>query len=45
MNLSFLTREVWDAIIVGAILLALALSAVRLYADFSRKSDDMSSRD
>lgn len=42
MNFEFMTREVWDAIIIGAIIITVAIAAVRLYADFSRKgSNDM----
>ena len=36
MNLDFLTREVFDALIIGVIIIGLALAAVRLYADFTR---------
>ena len=37
MNFEFMTREVWDALILGAMFIGLALAAVRVYADFSRK--------
>lgn len=40
MNFEFLTREIWDALILGTMILALALSAVRIYADFSRKDNN-----
>lgn len=36
MDLSFLTREVFDALILGVILIGLALAGVRLYSDYSR---------
>jgi hypothetical protein len=32
----FLTREVFDALIIGVILIGVALAAVRLYRDFTR---------
>lgn len=37
MDFTFMTREMWDALIIGAMILGLALAAVRIYADFSRK--------
>ncbi len=37
MKFDFMTREVWDALIVGVMLISLALAAVRIYADFSRR--------
>lgn len=37
MNFEFMTREVWEALIIGMMILGMALAAVRLYADFSRK--------
>lgn len=40
MNFEFMTREMWDALILGTMILALALSAVRIYTDFSRKDDN-----
>ena len=40
MHFDFMTREMWDALILGTLILALALSAVRIYADFSRKDDN-----
>lgn len=40
MNFDFMTREMWDALILGTMILALALSAVRIYADFSRKDNN-----
>ena len=40
MNFDFMTREMWDALILGTLILALALSAVRIYADFSWKDDN-----
>lgn len=36
MELSFLTREVFDTLILGLILIGLALAGVRLYSDYSR---------
>jgi|GEM_PF-5056186 len=36
LPLAFMTREVFDALIIGVIVLGLALAAVRLYADLSR---------
>ena len=36
MHIGFLTREVFDTLIIIVILLGLALAAVRLYADLSR---------
>jgi len=36
MNLDFLTRDVFDALIIGVIIVGLALAAVRLYTDFTR---------
>jgi hypothetical protein len=36
MNLSSLTREFFDTLIVVVIILGLALAVVRLYADFTR---------
>lgn len=37
MNFEFMTRSVWDALIIGSMLLAVALAAVRIYGDFTRK--------
>jgi len=37
MNFEFMTREMWDAVVIGMVLIALALAAVRIYADFARK--------
>lgn len=36
MDLSFLTREVFDTLIVAVILIGAALAVVRLYRDFTR---------
>lgn len=36
MDLSFLTREVFDALILGVIVIGLALAGVRLYSDYNR---------
>ncbi len=38
--MDFLTREVFDALIIAVILVGLALAAVRLYQDFSRPIPD-----
>ncbi len=40
MNFDFMTREIWDALIIGTMILSLALATVRIYADFSRKDDN-----
>ncbi len=34
--MDFLTREIFDALILGTILIGLSLAAVRLYRDFTR---------
>ncbi len=36
MDLRALTPEVFDALIIGVIIVGMALVAVRLYADFTR---------
>lgn len=36
MNLDFMTREVFDALIIAVIIIGIALAAVRLYDDFTR---------
>lgn len=36
MDLSFLTREVFDALIIAVIIIGLALAGVRLYSDYTR---------
>jgi cytochrome c oxidase assembly protein Cox11 len=38
--MSSLTPEVFDTLIIVVIILGLALAAVRLYADFTRRIDD-----
>jgi len=38
--MDFLTREVFDALIIGVIIIGSALAAVRLYADFTRPLPD-----
>lgn len=40
MNLDFMTREVFDALIIAVIIIGLALAAVRLYDDFTRPLPD-----
>lgn len=40
MPFPFMTREVFDTLIIITILVGLALAAVRLYADFTRPLDD-----
>lgn len=40
MFLEFMTREVWDALIVGALIVGAALAALRLYTDFTRPDDE-----
>ena len=39
MRFDFMTREIWDALIFGVIFIGLALTALRLYSDFSRPDD------
>ena len=34
--MDFMTREVFDALIIGVIIVGLALAGVRLYTDFTR---------
>lgn len=36
MHFEFMTREVWDALILAVILIGGALAAVRLYRDLTR---------
>lgn len=36
MDLSFLTREVFDALILAVIIVGVALAGVRLYSDYTR---------
>lgn len=36
MYLEFMTREVWDTLILAVILIGGALAAVRIYRDFTR---------
>jgi hypothetical protein len=36
MQLDFLTPEVFDALVIGVIVVGLAAAAVRLYADLTR---------
>lgn len=36
MTFEFMTREVWDTLILVVILIGTALAAVRLYRDFTR---------
>lgn len=38
--MDFLTREVFDALVIAVIMIGLALAAVRLYADFTRPLPD-----
>ncbi|GIK28758.1 MAG: hypothetical protein IT298_05980 [Chloroflexi bacterium] len=40
MAFEFMTREVWDALIIGALIIGAALAALRLYTDFTRPDDD-----
>lgn len=39
MRFDFMTREIWEALIIGVIIIGLALTAVRLYTDFTRPVD------
>lgn len=39
MRFDFMTRDIWEALILGVIILGLALTALRLYADFTRPDD------
>ncbi|MBK9125119.1 MAG: hypothetical protein IPM16_18635 [Chloroflexi bacterium] len=40
MFLEFMTREVWDALIVGTLIVGAALAALRLYTDFTRRDEE-----
>lgn len=40
MNLDFMTREVFDALIIVVIVIGMALAAMRLYDDFTRPLPD-----
>jgi hypothetical protein len=39
MRFEFMTRDIWEALILGVIILGLALTALRLYSDFTRRID------
>jgi len=39
MRFEFMTRDIWDALILGVIIIGLALTALRLYSDFTRPDD------
>lgn len=38
--MAFMTREVWDALIIGIIAVGLILAFIRLRADLTRPMDD-----
>ena len=39
MRFEFMTRDIWEALILGVIIIGLALTALRLYTDFTRHDD------
>lgn len=38
--MEFVTRELWDALIIGVIIIGLILAFLRLRADLTRPTDD-----
>ncbi len=38
--MEFMTRELWDALIIGVIIIGLVLAFLRLRADLTRPMDD-----
>lgn len=38
--MEFMTREIWDALIIGVIIIGLILAFLRLRADLTRPMDD-----
>lgn len=36
MRFEFMTRDIWEALILGVLIIGLTLVALRLYFDFSR---------
>jgi hypothetical protein len=38
--MEFMTRELWDALIIGVIIIGLMLAILRLRADLTRPTDD-----
>jgi len=38
--MEFMTREIWDALIIGVIIIGLVLAFLRLRADLTRPMDD-----
>jgi len=38
--MEFMTREIWDALIIGVIIIGLVLAFLRLHADLTRPMDD-----
>lgn len=45
MRFDFMTREIWEALILGVIIIGLAFVALRLYSDFTRPIDADTSDD
>lgn len=43
MRLEFMTRDIWEALIVGVLIIGVAFVVLRLYLDFSRPplADDL----
>jgi hypothetical protein len=39
MHLDFLTPDVWNALLIGVVLIGLAFAILRLYSDFTRPPD------